>query len=149
MKVNGLKDDFICVKGENCIEYSRETRNSKTRIDYILSNTNGCIFFEYVDIKMGLDHKIAVANYDIEVTMQKEHIPKGKYFKTWVISKDLEEDLLFLDHVKYICDLTKEEIMEEEIENREIDISIYWKILKDEIVKCAKRREGIKRKEEN
>ena len=51
MKINGLQDDYIAVNGNSSIIYSRETNKSKTRIDYILSNTKKCTSFEYEDLK--------------------------------------------------------------------------------------------------
>ena len=45
MKIHGLSDDFIKVHGKDIVAYSRITEISSTRIDYILSNTNECVYF--------------------------------------------------------------------------------------------------------
>ena len=140
MKINGLQDDYIAVKGNSSIIYSRETNKSKTRIDYVLSNTKKCTSFEYEDLKIGLDHKMAVAKYLIEVNIQKQRIPREFFWRTWVISKELEHDQMFMEKVKVMCDMTREEIEEDEVLDKDLDISAYWKILKDEMIKTAKRK---------
>ena len=79
MKINGLNDDFIAVNGKDVLIYSRENNKSKTRIDYILSNSKKCISFEYEDLRLGFDHKMAVAQYNIEINTQKEWVQREKF----------------------------------------------------------------------
>ena len=69
MECFGLKDDLLNIKGSNIQGiYSRVTNVSKTRIDFILSNTNLCTQFEYLDTDyLGLDHKAALATYNIKL----------------------------------------------------------------------------------
>ena len=149
MKINGLNDDFIAVNGKDVLIYSRENNKSKTRVDYILSNSKKCISFEYEDLRMGFDHKMAVAKYNIEINTQKEWVPREKFWRNWVISKELEQDQRYIDKVKVLCDMTREEIDDDEILEEDKDISAYWKMLKEEIIKGAKRREREIKQEEN
>ena len=90
MKIHGLKDDFVSVHGEDVTMYSRITATSKTRIDYILSNSNSCTYFQYIDMQLGLDHSAIFARYDIPISLQKEFIPKDKFFAGWVIARFLD-----------------------------------------------------------
>ena len=53
MQINGLSDDFIKVHGRDQIMYSRITQHSSTRIDYVLSNSNKCYYFQYLDLGLG------------------------------------------------------------------------------------------------
>ena len=149
MKTNGLNDDFIEVNGKDVIIYSRENNKSKTRIDYILSNSKKCISVEYEDLRMGFDHKMVIAKYNIEINTQKEGVPREKFWRNWVISKELEQDQSYIDRVKVLCDMTREEIDDDEILEEDKDISAYWKMLKEEIMKGAKRREREIKQEEN
>ena len=48
-----------------------------------------------------------------------------------------------------MCDMTREEIEDDEILEEDKDISAYWKMLKEEIIKGAKRREREIKQEEN
>ena len=70
MKINGLSDDFLNVHGD-IIMYSRITNVSSTRIDYILSNSKACYYFQYIDMLAGLDHKVALAKCDIQMESSK------------------------------------------------------------------------------
>ena len=74
MECFGLKDELLNIKGNDVQGiYSRETNVSKTRIDFILSNTNLCTHFEYLDtIYLGLDHKAAIATYNIKLVAKSE-----------------------------------------------------------------------------
>merc|ERR1712081_100221 len=90
LQIHGLSDDFLNVHGNEAIMYSRITNISKTRIDYLFSNSKACIYFQYVDMLAGLDHKAIVARYDIPVYSDKECIPKERFFAGWVISRRLE-----------------------------------------------------------
>ena len=102
LTVHGLKDDFLSVHGENEICYSRITARSKTRIDYIFSNTKKCMEFEYIETQLNLDHKACLAKYDIELVYQKEFLPRERFYKSWVIPKNLEFDQEFLNCVKLV-----------------------------------------------
>ena len=50
MQINGLSDDFIKVHGSDQIMYSRITQHSSTRIDYVMSNTSKCLYFQYIRV---------------------------------------------------------------------------------------------------
>ena len=56
---------------------------------------------------MGFDHKMAVAKYNIEINTQKEWIPRDKFWRNWVISKELEHDQIYIDRVKIMCDMMR------------------------------------------
>ena len=71
MKILGLKDAFIQYYGEKEKQYSRITNKSATRIDLILSNTKSCKGFIYMDAKLDFDHKMALAEFDIEMGKTK------------------------------------------------------------------------------
>ena len=139
LQIHGLSDDFLNLHGNEAIMYSRITNTSRTRIDYLFSNSKACIYFQYVDMLAGLDHKAIVARYDIPVCSDKEFITKERYFAGWVISRRLEQDNLFLDEAKKIFEHIKLESEEKEINN--FDASFYWLKAKTAIVQLAKRRE--------
>ena len=101
LQVQGLSDDFLNVHGRNVIMYSRITATSKTRIDYIFSNTSSCNYFQYLPVA-GLDHCAALARYDINFEIVKEVIPSDRYFQGWVISRFLECDDVFLEQAEFI-----------------------------------------------
>ena len=144
MKIHGLKDDFIEVHGPDKIEYSRITDKSKTRIDYILSNTNQCTFFEYIDTGLRLDHKAVHAKYDIDFEVIFEKIPKNHFHPMWVIPKFLEEDKIFIQEANIIFD----DIFSAYIQSGETNVSFYWQQSKLFIKKIAKRREKTLKFEE-
>ena len=148
LKINGLTDGFISVHGKNKIEYSRITDRSSTRIDYIFSNSISCLNFQYVDLNMGLDHRMVIAIYNIAIGL-KEWVPRDRFFRTWVISKGLERDDLFLDGAKHIFESTLEEVIEGEIGSDILDVSMYWDIMKETLIKWAKKRENQIEKLEN
>ena len=110
MKIHGLKDGFLECHGKDKIEYSRVTKRSATRIDYILSNDDRCSNFQYIDLQKGLDHKCAMAEYQIDITRENERIPKRNFFQTWVIDKGLAVDDIFLESVENIYNMGKDEI---------------------------------------
>ena len=145
MQIHGLKDDFISVHGNDVKMYSRITNISSTRIDYILSNSNACSYFQYVDMLAGLDHKVAIAKYEISIEICKEYIPKERFFSGWVISKRLESDQMFLEQARFVFKLIMEE-MEGDARNR--DPSFYWLKAKHAIVNLAKSREKELEREE-
>ena len=101
MQIHGLSDDFVNVHGDVQM-FSRITASSSTRIDFILSNSNACIYFQYVDMNAGLDHKVVLARYEISISLSREFIPQDRLFQGWVIHKMLENDEDFLNQAKYI-----------------------------------------------
>ena len=96
IKTYGLSDDFISVHGELTDVFSRVTPRSKTRIDFILSDTNKCLSFEYVSYPF-LDHKLISAEYSIQLSSRSNYIPKDRFFPGWVIGRELEHDEVFVD----------------------------------------------------
>ena len=135
LQVQGLSDDFLKVHGNDAIMYSRVTEISKTRIDYIFSNTGSCVYFQYLAVQ-GLDHRVALGKYDVPVRMKKEHIPADRYFDGWVISKYLETDEEFLEQAKYMM-----EIVHAELKKKEQDPSFLWLKAKTSLIRLAKSRE--------
>ena len=93
--------------------------------------------------------KWQVAKYTIEVDIQKQRIPRELFHRNWIISKELEYDQMYIEKVKVMCDMAREEIEEDEVLDEDLDISLYWKILKEEIIKTAKRRENDIKKQES
>ena len=141
MKIHGLKDGFLECHGKDKIEYSRVTKRSATRIDYILSNDDRCSNFQYIDLQKGLDHKCAMAEYQIDITRENERIPKRNFFQTWVIDKGLAVDDIFLESVENIYNMGKDEIKDREKKGEDLDIEEYWDIMKKEVIRMAKIRE--------
>ena len=136
MQINGLSDDFINVHGTDVIMYSRITAISKTRIDYVLSNSKKCEYFQYISM-VGLDHKAIFARYEIEIQYKKENIPRDRYISNWVISKKLENDQDFQDSCRIACDKMKEEYDCD----HDRDPSFIWLKLKTALIGVAKTRE--------
>ena len=147
MQIHGLKDDFIEVHGNETVMYSRITTTSKTRIDYVLSNTSSCTYFQYIDMMLGLDHRAIIARYDIAIDIRKEFIPQNKYFSGWVITKNLEFDDDFLEGSKFIFKRIREEFLENKDDT--LDPSFYWLKAKTSIISLAKKREKDLNKLEN
>ena len=139
MQIHGLKDDFIEVHGNETVMYSRITTTSKTRIDYVLSNTSSCTYFQYIDMMLGLDHRAIIARYDISIAIRKEFIPQNKYFSGWVITKNLEFDDDFLEGSQFIFKRIRDEFMENK--DDALDPSFYWLKAKTSIISLAKKRE--------
>ena len=144
MEIHGLSDDFIKVHGKDQIMFSRITQNSSTRIDYVLSNTDKCSYFQYLDMGLGLDHRSIFAKYDIELVIKKEFIPRDRYFSGWVISKQLEKDECFIESCKFVF-----EEVSQELENGGRDPSFLWLKMKSAIVSIAREREKQMRREQN
>ena len=97
LELFSLKDELLRKKGKHVKGiYSRVTNVSKTRIDFIFSNSEKCIDFKYIDTDLlNLDHKAIFAEYDVNIGYeQSARIPKERYFSGWVISKKLENDFL-------------------------------------------------------
>ena len=139
MKIHGLKDDFLEVHGSDAIMYSRITPTSKTRIDYIFSNSSSCSYFQYIDMSLGLDHSAMIARYDVAISIRKECIPRDRFFSGWVISRSLEMDDLFLENSRLIFKLVKEELLKNS--DVTLDPSFYWLKAKTAIISLAKKRE--------
>ena len=154
LRILGLKDDFTKVHGEQCVEFSRITGRSATRIDYIFSNIKQVSRFLYSQLEVGsgrfLDHKAGIVSYDISLQREMMKIPKERYFQSWVLQKELLQDDELLEEVHTILKITREEIEDAEIRSKEEpDISMYWNIVKEEIKKVAIKIEKKKLLKEN
>ena len=138
MECFGLKDDLLNLKGVDIQGiYSRITNVSKTRIDFIMSNTGMCTEFQYLNTEfLGLDHKAGLATYSINLEeCNKERVPNDSYFSGWVISKQLENDGVFIEKVREAFDdLVKDEQQCE-------DWTYLWMMGKFQIIEIAKQRE--------
>ena len=139
MQIHGLSDEFLNVHGNDAIMYSRITQSSKTRIDYVLSNTKLCSYFQYLGMNLGLDHCAMMARFDISLTVVKDFIPKDKFFPGWVISKSLEFDEIFLENSRLIFHRIKNDL--ENNSDHLLDPSFFWLKLKTAIVSLARKRE--------
>ena len=144
MECFGLRDELLNIRGKDVQDvYSRVTNVSKTRIDFIMSNTNLCREFEYLDTNfLGLDHKASLATYDIKLGKEiKMRIPKHLYFSGWVIPKQLEYDEEFIQNTTEVFD----EIVEgsEDVE----DWTYIWTVGKYQMIEIAKAREHIMKKQ--
>ena len=138
IKIHGLSDDFLSVHGNDVIMFSRITAISRTRIDYVFSNTNKCTYFQYLQM-CELDHKAMFARYEILLQGEMEKIPRNKFVSNWVISRQLEYDEDFLDSCKVACKEMKREF--ESCDNPENDPSFFWLKLKTAIIGMAKEKE--------
>ena len=137
MDLFGLRDELLRLEGKDVQGiYSRVTNVSKTRIDFIMSNTDLCTDFRYIDTDfLNLDHKAAFANYSIDLGKDhRERVPVNRFFSGWVISKELENDDIFLTEVKTIFD----DLEEEDDEN---DWTYLWLLGKYQMIDAAKKRE--------
>ena len=149
MKTFGLEDDYVRLNGDQ-VCYSRITNRSKTRIDMILSNMGSLLTFEYWDPGLpSYDHKFAVAEYEIEVEVIKEDIPKDRKYNGWAFPKELEGDGIFLNKAEDICGVINEEIRREESEDEVVDYTEKWVFNKTELLSAAKKRTGELRRMEN
>ena len=140
MQINSLTDDFLNVHGNDAIMYSRITQIYKTRIDYLLSNTSKCSYFQFIDMGLSLDHCAIFARYDIGLSFKKEYIPKDRFFSGWVISKQLEFDDIFLENCKVIFEKMRNEF--DNGENLSKDPSFIWLKMKTAIIGVAREREN-------
>ena len=142
LKVFGMKDEYVNLRGnESPTNFSRIAYRSKTRIDIIASNSTKCNSFQYKELGEGFDHKMSVAEYDIEINFEREHVPKNKRYHNWVILKELCEDYEFNEKMDELCNDMEEEITYLEDASVEINYTKYWKILKQKITNVAKQRE--------
>ena len=146
LKIHGLSDEFLNIHGQDAIMFSRVTNRSKTRIDYVFSNSNQCSYFQYVNPDLGLDHAVMVARFDIPLVTLKSFIPRDRFFRGWVISKSLENDTEFLSEAKIVVDSIKEESMGDH--SAELDPSFFWLKLKSALRGLAMKREREMKKEE-
>ena len=135
IQVQGLTDDFLSVHGRETVMYSRRTNSSKTRIDYIFSNTGSCYYFQYLPV-VGLDHCAALARYEIDINLRYDIVPLDRKFNGWVISKILEKDEEFLDQAEYII----KKVYEESCSNKK-DSTFYWLKVKSSLTNLARSRE--------
>ena len=143
LELFSLKDELLRKKGKHVKGiYSRVTNVSKTRIDFIFSNSEKCIDFKYIDTDLlNLDHKAIFAEYDINIGYeQSARIPKERYFSGWVISKKLENDNIFLNEVRDIFDeLIK---YSRDLENKSVTIewTYIWLVGKFQLIDIAKEK---------
>ena len=138
MECFSLRDELFNTRGNDVQGiYSRITNISKTRIDFIMSNTKLCTDFQYLDTDfLGLDHKAALATYNIKFEKEiKERVPKHVFFPGWVISKQLENDESFLNDMKEVFDELLENANEDE------DWTYLWLVGKYQMIELAKQRE--------
>ena len=121
MKVWLLKDDYVRLHGEQLC-YSRITNRSKTRIDMILSNMDQLSTFEYWEPGLpSYDHQFGIAEYETDIEVVREVIPKEMKYNGWAFPKELEEDEEFLNLAKDICGVIYMEIEKEKDEEINID----------------------------
>ena len=146
LKIHGLSDEFLNIHGQNAIMFSRITNRSKTRIDYVFSNSNKCSYFQYVNSDMGLDHAVIVARFDIPLVTVKTFILRDRYFRGWVVSKNLVNDTEFLSEAKIILDSIEEESMENN--SVELDPTFFWLKSKSALKCLAMKRERDMKEEE-
>ena len=141
-QVFGLKDEYVRLHGKDRpVSFSRITNRSKTRIDFIASNSAKCIEFKYKELGDGFDHKMGVAIYDIDMEIDRENVPKEKKYQNWVFPKELCDDEEFNEKAKEICDSLEEEIFHRLDTNHNLDYTKYWVKLKKRLVTAAKARE--------
>ena len=145
MQIHGLSDDFVNVHGDETVMYSRITNISKTRIDFILSNTKACSYFQYLEMT-GLDHRAIFARYDIPLIISKEKIPADRFFPGWVFPRRLEFDQIFLDSARFIFKTIRED---SGASSESLDPSFYWLKTKTSIISLAKERDRQLFKDEN
>ena len=145
MKTQGLSDDFLNVHGD-IIMYSRITNRSSTRIDYILSNSKACYYFQYIDMQAGIDHKVAIGKYAIQIVFSREQFPKDRFFPGWVFTKRLEYDEVFLNQAKFVFEIASKEL---NMPGTNRDPSFYWLKSKYVVISLAKDREKELNREEN
>ena len=135
LQVQGLSDDFIKVHGEDTIMYSRVTEVSKTRIDYIFSNSNSCVYFQYIAVS-GLDHCVVLSRYEIDFNIDKERVPIDRYLDGWVISNYLDKDEEFLEQAKFVINTGHLEFTK-----GKHDPAFVWLKVKTALIQLAKARE--------
>ena len=152
LELFSLKDELLRKKGKHVNGiYSRVTNVSKTRIDFIFSNSEKCIDFKYIDTDLlNLDHKAIFAEYDVNIGYeQSARIPKERYFSGWVISKKLENDNIFLNEVRDIFDELIKYSRDLENKSVTIDWTYIWLVGKFQLIDVAKKRESQIYKDEN
>ena len=132
MKNFSLDDDFVGLNLNNV--YSRETLNSATRIDLILSNSKKlCNKIEYLKIPT-LDHKPVLGYYDIDFNFKRNKIPSDRFYSKFIFPRYLEDDTVFLKNVKSTID----KVFEERTNFK--DPTLVWSILKKHLILLAKSR---------
>ena len=149
MKVWWLEDDYVRLNGDQ-VCYSRITNQSRTRIDMILSNMNQVKNFEYWETGLpAYDHKFGIAEYETEIEVIKENIPRERKYNSWAFPRELEGDEDYLKEAKDICEVIFSEIEKEKEEDKDIDYTEKWVYVKQELMEAAKRRTRELRRLEN
>ena len=141
----GLKDDFLRVNGNVINVFSRITLRSKTRIDFILSDTEKCTKFEYVSYPF-LDHKVIVSEYSIQLSSNQQRIPRDRFISGWVIGRELEQDEVFLGVMQEVLDQIDYEVG---LSPDQFSSSFIWFKFKETLISWAKRRSRYLKKEKN
>ena len=144
LQIYGMADDFLKMHGYDTVIYSRITETSKTRIDYVFSNSNACVYFQYLPVN-GLDHRVVLARYELSIEGSRECIPSDRYFNGWSIPKSLENDKEFLSQAQYII----QSIHRDSLGSSDYDPSYHWLKFKTAVVQLACVREKQIRKEVN
>ena len=140
MKNFELKDDYIQVHGSNANDFSRVTKTSGTRIDTAISNLKlKCLKFDYIPY-VGLDHKMIMCEYYIDIKLRDARIPRDKFISSWVINKEVLKDEIFLGVLETVIE--KVEINEEHPEQT-------WYEFKTILIQWAKERTMDQKKEQN
>ena len=146
IKVFGLQDDYVRLNGE-ALNFSRITNRSKTRIDLLLSDMTDCVHFEYWDPGLpSYDHKFAISEYNIQMDIVKEHIPKERRFYKWAFPRELEADEDFIIRAEDVFKIINAEMEDED--SVDSDITEKWNYIKATIVDIAKERSRELRKME-
>ena len=133
MKIMGLKDSFVQYFGEKERQYSRVTNTSATRIDMILSNVKSCKEFKYIDPKLNFDHKMAWAEFEIQMENSTEYIPKGMKVRNWVISNEILKNYLFNEKVNELISEKYAKLTQMYRNGENYDVTIIWKDIKEGI----------------
>ena len=97
-RVYDLKDEYITLKGEeNPPQYSRITEESKTRIDIMASNWDGCTGIEYRDMAMRtMDHCMLIAEYALDLRKKTKTKSSSLKHEGWCFPNELLEDTDFI-----------------------------------------------------
>ena len=116
----------------------------------ILSNMDQLSTLEYWEPGLpSYDHQFGIAEYETEIEIVREVIPKEMKYNGWAFPKELEEDEEFLNQAKDICGVIYMEIEKEKDEEINIDYTEKWAFVKEQLIQEAKRRTKELRKLEN
>ena len=128
-----LSDDYVNLHN-GCVEFSRVSGSSSTRIDYIISNAGKeCEVFEYKALG-GFDHKAVFAQYTISLGTARGEVPMERRYDQFVFSRELEKDADFVGGAKTLIDFVFLN------RNSFVDITEAWKTLKECLKSWAKSR---------